>query len=1042
MKGLIFIISLIRLTKKIMLVLLCMLILSNGFTQLRLIGAASASAPTTVTFSSTEDSSWDDGIAEDNEGDSDDVPGITMQFYNISNSSGTLINKPLVHGDSNSNDGFNALTSYEIDMSNNGWTGMGIKSAIGEEFQLNGFFYSNYGEISPIQITVDGYRDGTKVATTLFQADKEMDFYMSKYVTLNDDFDNVDTVLLHSSEPSWHGINNIEIDSAIVPIIDFATTANTSTTAAFSWTAAIGATGVIIQQSPAGQNSWTTASTGAIDTNAISATVTGLSALTDYKFRLVVTGGANAGLSNTANVTTDATPTYLIKLILDQIATALNQGYASGTQETKTIDVTNVGTGNLLNLSATLSGINASDFVISQLAPSLNSGAPAASFTVKAKDGLVAGTYTTTVTVSATNMTDMTFTVTQVVNMPNAPANPQNLSAVRGDRQVSLNWNTVTEATYYNVYMATVTDQFGSTPIATVTDANYNVQNLLNGTSYYFVVKAGNLGGLSAESNQVSATPATVPAAPMNVIAVAGSEQATITFTAPTDNGGSAITGYEVTASPSNIIVTGTSSSITMIGLTNGESYTFTVKAINSVGSSVPSNNTNAVMPRSHSSEGGNSTTAPTPPSTPNTPTTPGPPKTSVDVIVNGKGENVGTATETKMDDQTVTTITIDPKKLEDKLATVEQNVVITIPVNTNSDVVIGQLNGEMIKSLEQKQATIEIKTGSSSYTIPAQQINMNAISERFDKSVELKDIQIQIEIAIPQADTVKIVENSAVKGGFTIVVPPLNFTVRATSGNTTIEVSKFNAYVERIIAIPDGIDPSQITTGIVVDPDGTVRHVPTKIIVIDGKYYAKVSSLTNSTYSIVWHPITFKDVTQHWSKDAVNDMGSRMIISGVGNDFFDPDQDITRAEFAAIIVRGLGLKLESGAAPFSDVNTSDWYNSAIQTAYSYNLISGYSDGTFRPMDKITREQAMTIIAKAMKITGLKAKLPTVEENLLNPFADANQVSEWTKTYIADSLQAAIVSGRSNSQLAPTAHITRAEVAVIVHRLLQKSDLI
>ncbi|MBB3068528.1 hypothetical protein FHS14_001504 [Paenibacillus baekrokdamisoli] len=416
---------------------------------------------------------------------------------------------------------------------------------------------------------------------------------------------------------------------------------------------------------------------------------------------------------------------------------------------------------------------------------------------------------------------------------------------------------------------------------------------------------------------------------------------------------------------------------------------------------------------------------------------------TNVDVLVNGKVESAGTATTTKVHDQTVTTVTIDENKLEDRLATAGQHAVITIPVLIKSDVVVWDLNGRMVNNMDQKQSILEIKTENASYTIPAQQIDMNAILKQLGKSVALQDIKVQFEIAAPTAESMKIVENSAVKGHFTIVAPPINFTVKVSYGDITIELSKFKAYMERTIAIPEGVDPNKITTGIVVEPDGTVRHVPTRIITNDGKYYAKVKSLTNSTYAIVWHPIAFKDVAQHWSKDAVNDMGSRMIISGIGSDNFNPDQDITRAEFAAIMVRGLGLKLEDGAAPFSDVKSSEWYSSAIQTAYSYNLISGFEDGTFRPMDKITREQAMTIIAKAMKITGLKAKLQSKPlDELLGAFTDAKNVSEWAKISIADCLQAGVVTGRNSTELAPQAYISRAEVATIIQRLLKKSELI
>lgn len=171
--------------------------------------------------------------------------------------------------------------------------------------------------------------------------------------------------------------------------------------------------------------------------------------------------------------------------------------------------------------------------------------------------------------------------------------------------------------------------------------------------------------------------------------------------------------------------------------------------------------------------------------------------------------------------------------------------------------------------------------------------------------------------------------------------------------------------------------------------------------------------------------------------------MASRKVINGVGDDLFNPNQEITRAEFAAIIVRGLGLKLESGTTSFTDVKVSDWYNDAVQTAYSYKLINGFEDGAFHPTDKITREQAMSIIAKAMVITDLKTKLSSKEASeLLSIYTDANEASGWAKSGIADSLQAGIITGRSGNVLAPQAFITRAEVAAIIQRLLQQSDLI
>ena len=90
----------------------------------------------------------------------------------------------------------------------------------------------------------------------------------------------------------------------------------------------------------------------------------------------------------------------------------------------------------------------------------------------------------------------------------------------------------------------------------------------------------------------------TAPGAPTAASATAGDAQATVTFTAPASNGGSAITGYRVVSTPGNIEATGSASPITVTGLTNGTSYTFTVFAINNIGESLPSAPSNAVVPK------------------------------------------------------------------------------------------------------------------------------------------------------------------------------------------------------------------------------------------------------------------------------------------------------------------------------------------------------------------------------------------------------------------------------------------------------------
>ncbi len=416
----------------------------------------------------------------------------------------------------------------------------------------------------------------------------------------------------------------------------------------------------------------------------------------------------------------------------------------------------------------------------------------------------------------------------------------------------------------------------------------------------------------------------------------------------------------------------------------------------------------------------------------------------SAEILINGKTEAAATSSTKTVDDKTVTTVALDDRIVEEKLQNEGNNAMVTIPVKNTSDIVIGQLNAQTVKNMEEKEGALEIKTWNVTYTIPASQINIDKVSEQIGREVALDDILVNIEISVPPDETVEIIEDTSNAGGFMLVAEPVGFEINCRYGDRAVEVSRFNSYVERTIAIPEGADTSKITTAVVLNPDGSFSHVPTAIVEIEGKYYAKINSLTNSIYSVIYNPKIFKDVENHWAKDAVNDMGSRLVISGVGKDRFEPDRNITRAEFTVVVVRALGLmQYETGEDVFNDVPNNAWYHDAVSAAYEYGIITGYGDGRFDPNDKITREQAFTMISRAMNITRQKVEFPSGEvEKLLAGFRDSDKSAAYAKNSIASCIKSGIVSGRNGNLIAPTDNITRAETAVMVRRLLQKSNLI
>ena len=194
-----------------------------------------------------------------------------------------------------------------------------------------------------------------------------------------------------------------------------------------------------------------------------------------------------------------------------------------------------------------------------------------------------------------------------------APSAPTKLTAAGGNAQVALTWSAPTSdggspITGYDVYEGTTSGGESTTPVnsapLSASATSYTVRGLSDGTTYYFTVKAINAAGPSSASNEVSATPATTPGAPGELSVTPGNGQVRLTWAAPSSDGGSTITGYDVYegATPGGESLTpinatplaATATSYTVSGLHDGTPYFFTVKAINAVGASAASNEVSA----------------------------------------------------------------------------------------------------------------------------------------------------------------------------------------------------------------------------------------------------------------------------------------------------------------------------------------------------------------------------------------------------------------------------------------------------------------
>jgi len=185
----------------------------------------------------------------------------------------------------------------------------------------------------------------------------------------------------------------------------------------------------------------------------------------------------------------------------------------------------------------------------------------------------------------------------------------------------------------------------------------------------------------------------------------------------------------------------------------------------------------------------------------------------------------------------------------------------------------------------------------------------------------------------------------------------------------------------------------------------------------------------------------TFPDVQNHANRSAIEGLTSRAIINGRSEAVFAPNETMTRAEFAAIITRGLGLPVRTTSV-FDDVSSGSWFASPVGTAFYYEIVRGTSATTFHPHGTITRQEAAVMIARAARLTGMNTALGAVEvEDILAEFSDSHAVATWARSELAFLFHAGILDDAS-AHILPQSAILRGEIAEMLYRLLDRANLL
>ncbi|NHN34269.1 S-layer homology domain-containing protein [Paenibacillus agricola] len=334
---------------------------------------------------------------------------------------------------------------------------------------------------------------------------------------------------------------------------------------------------------------------------------------------------------------------------------------------------------------------------------------------------------------------------------------------------------------------------------------------------------------------------------------------------------------------------------------------------------------------------------------------------------------------------------------------------------------------------------TITVTNDSGTYVLPVSVFNLDALAKAL--GIEVKDLRIKITIAKVTTAVADEVKAAATAAGGTQLADAVDFNVVGIDKDSkTTPVDFGKTFVSRSVNVSKAVDSSK-TTGVLYDESTKkLSFVPATFSTTDAKNTATLKRNGNSIYTVIETNKSFGDVASHWSKADVELLANKLVVEGSSDTTFEPERNITRAEFAALAVRSLGLTPVSASTYFTDVKSDAWYASVVATAAAAGLIDGYQDNTFRPDAQINREELAAIAIRAMNYASISTNVADTE-SVLSKFKDANKIV-WAQKEIAAAVNAGLIDGMTADTLGSTGNATRAQSATVLKRFLSTAQFI
>ncbi|CQR58638.1 Ig-like domain-containing protein [Paenibacillus riograndensis] len=332
-------------------------------------------------------------------------------------------------------------------------------------------------------------------------------------------------------------------------------------------------------------------------------------------------------------------------------------------------------------------------------------------------------------------------------------------------------------------------------------------------------------------------------------------------------------------------------------------------------------------------------------------------------------------------------------------------------------------------------KAAFLLRHGDHLYRLALNDVNMNSLAATL--IADSNNISLVLRLEKVPAGTFTPFEQKLQSQGLQTVTGLMDIRLSAAVSSNYANTTALSVPAEYAVRTTATLNSDQASAARLDLAYYDAAYLPTKLSSAGSYTVITASTIGNQVVGTFLSTRSFTDMNTHWSKAIVSQLAAKNIIDSSYGSTFKPEQKITRAEFAVMLSRGLGLLgSRETAQRFRDVQPSTQTGDYIGAAAKAGIITGNTDATFRPNDNITREQLAIMIIRAMEYTGRPITLNGTSATALVAFKDRSKIQNQAAEFVAKAVQQGIILGMTTTEFQPQGNATRAQAAVMLQRML------